>query len=472
MTARRPQNPTLLRRAPSAGWLGLGLLVLAVHCSTTDGAPVDPKSYLGAAACTADIDCGRGRHCGPEGACTLQCVTSKDCSFQLADPQRENDLECSLCGHCVAEGVHDAACLSLIDQPCASPTDCQALGANYRCSELGTCAPVCSTDEDCRNVGRGFGCGESGLCVRKCFRDADCFFHGWQYACELPAGVDPIENAESLTPTYGYCAPDPANLGFTDAGAGAPPAAAYQGVWGLILVSAVRVTGVPVLTTVDSASVQHLLVKATWSGGDVTFHEKWCALEIVNFREDDLPATNLFQIIVPDLNADSMLIHQNHALGVPLMVPGASFETDALLDIRGARLPNPETDPLPTYADLTNQWDQDRDGNPGMTAEATGLLAGRMYQAQRYKGVLKMVVVDADHLHGLAPAASEATSLGATVGALVNDAVTTQHPQFDRSYFRAARLANDASCVDVIDRGEVVGDWLAYAPHHDPSAVP
>jgi hypothetical protein len=447
-------------------------VAVVVACGTTvDGTPVDPKALV-PTACAADLDCGRGRYCTSEGACAIECVTSKDCALYQADPSAANTAECSACGRCVAPGTRDTACLSVVDQPCASTDECQALyGADYACSEHDLCARVCAGDADCREIGRGFGCGDAGLCLRKCFRDADCYFHGFQYACALPDGVDPAENEQADAPVYGECLADPAGVTFPTLDP-SEPASGYQGVWGFMIGAAVRVTGVPVLTSVDSVQVHHVLVKVTGDGDTLTLRFKWCADEIRNFNENDGPATNLFQIVVPDLNVDSVRVYDLGASSVPALSAGAAFDTARLVDLRGADLADPANDPLPSYKDLTGQWDQDRDGHPGMTVNATGLLSGDMYQSTRWQPVFHATVVDADHLQGLVDGPSDATTLGATVDTLVNDAVTAAHPQPDRSYFRAVRLADEASCLDVIELGTTAGGWLDYPPHYDDSARP
>jgi hypothetical protein len=471
--AARKAAPSWSRRALALGAV-LSAIAVTADCGTVYGTPVDPKSLIGS-PCTVALDCGAGRYCSSEGACTLECVTSADCVYYLPDVCDPNDLVCSPCGRCVAMGVIDTACLSVIDLACTSTSDCtSALGADFVCSS-GECDHVCKTDTDCLSVGRGWGCGSAGLCVRTCFRQSDCNFDGWQYECVLPPGVDAVTNAESLDPVYGQCEVSPNGLGFPPSSPSDPPSAAYQGVWGWLVTSAVQVNGIPVLTSLDSVAVQLLLVKTTWQGPDLTFQMKWCSDVIQNYNEEDTPPVNLEQILLPDRNVDSIVVHAIEAANVPALVTGATFPAPSsgqLIDIRGAKLANDDTDPLPSYKDLTNQWDQDLDGEPGMTANATGLLSGDIYQAQRWRAVFQVVVFDQDHLGGVIPSSSDATTLGATDMTLINDAVTTQDPDQTRSYFHALRMADTASCNDVIAAGATMGGWLQFQPHYDPTATP
>lgn len=461
-----------IQRGRSRAAVLSALALLSLDCGErVDGTPLEP-AMLGLQACAADLDCGPGRHCSGN-TCAVDCNTSKDCGYALSSPNAPNNLECSPCGRCVAAGTRDSRCLSAVDQPCASDAECQqTLGAQYQCNAHGTCAHLCKSEDDCKSSGRGFGCGDKGSCVRKCFRDADCVFFGYQYACALPAGVDPVANAEAFSPVYGECLPG-ADLGFKPPGPSDPPAAKYQGIWGLLLASSVQVSGVPILSTINSVSVQRLLVKMNFTTqGDLILTNKWCSVDIHNFSNNDGPPPSLFQFVVPDLNVDSILMTKTRATNVPALATDATFTTDPFVDLRGAKLADPALDPLPTYKDLTHQWDQDRDGHPGMTASVTGVLQGQLYQAQRTIVAFQMSVFDADHLGGLVKAKSDATSLGATEATLVNDAVTTQHPSSDRTYFRAQRLADDASCADVMRIGATPGSWLEFQPHYDPTTKP
>ncbi len=443
-------------------------LAIAASCSRTDGAPVDPAA-LDVRACGVDLDCGPGRHCSDAATCAIDCVKSADCVTALADPNAPNDLECSLCGRCVAKGVRDSRCLSAVDQPCASSNDCRSvLGDAYQCASDGFCARSCTDDVACRDVGRGWACGTKGVCIRSCFRDADCWFHGWSYACALPAGVDPKTNEESPMPVYGEC--KKGSSPYKAKAASDPPSARYQGTWGWIATSAVRVDMVPIVTRLNSVNIQHLLTKVTWDGADVSITLKWCTGAVKNFEESDRPPFNLFSVVVPDRNVDSILVATIRVPGIPALAKGATFVTSKLIDLRGARgLMNPEIDPLPSYKDLTNQWDQDRDGFPGMTANVTGALSGDLYQSQRWVAIFNASVIDDDHMQGLITSASAATVLGATTKELINDAVTSTHPDASRTYFRAMRLDDDASCIDVITLASTMGSYLEFTPHIDPT---
>jgi hypothetical protein len=439
-------------------WLVAAGACTAASCGDrVDGAP---PVFTAGRACAGDGDCGAGRHC-QEGGCALDCVKQADCDPSLA---------CSPCGRCVAAGVLDTACLAPTERPCAADADCEKqLGDGYGCGTLGTCARRCDVATGCAE--RGFVCEPTrALCEERCYADGNCYFRGFARQCQLPAGVDQAANLVSETPAEGQCVARPGGVGLPALVAGAP-SAAYQGVWAMLMVSAVRTDNVPVLTRIDTASIQYTLVRSRADGADVVSTVKWCSTAFKNFRDNDQNVVDLVQIVYPEHSTDSIDAVDVRATAVPGLVAGASFTSGELNDLRGARLDNPATDPLPTRLDLTHQRDQDHDGQPGMTSLSTGILTGELYQAQRTRVVFHAQAVDPDHLHGLLSTVVDTALLGASTVDLINDSTSAAHPQPDRTYFRAVRLDEAATCATVIDLA-ASSAWLAYDLHFDAAKRP
>jgi hypothetical protein len=185
-------------------------------------------------------------------------------------------------------------------------------------------------------------------------------------------------------------------------------------------------------------------------------------------------------MVTPDLYVDHIFIQYLHGLDVPELAARATFTTDKLLEIRGAKLANPETDELPNWdtPNLEGQWDQDNDVHPGMTNVMTGVLTAEIYNAQRWTCILNVNAVDKDHLRGLVEHTSQQNVLGASKEGYVYDTVSTKHPQADRSFFKALRMDDTASCNDVIAERNKKGSWLYFSIsepatiHYDPNARP
>jgi hypothetical protein len=440
----------------------LALFGLLVACARTDGDEARLAGFTSGTTCAIDLDCGPGRHCG-DGICAADCVASRDCGAGNT---------CSACGRCIPSDARDDGCIAPVDRGCTSDSVCRTLGSDWSCDPSHHCAHACTDDDGCSELGRGFGCASS-LCSRVCERDDQCLIHGYGWRCVLPAGVDPIANADAESPVRGTCAFDASRVSFPSTSAADPPAQRLQGIWGFLLVSSVRTQGLPKIGGfVDTASIQLLIVRIDRDGDGVTLQEQWCSNEFRNFDPDDYPIRSLFSVVIPDRNLNALRPMQNRIDVLPEWIAGSTFTTGEQLDLRGAKLANPLTDPLPTYKDLTHAWDQDHDGKPGLTAKVSGALSGDLYQAQRFRATLHGIVVDADHFHGLVTGPSDQSVVGASTPDLVNDSFSTAHPQGDRTYFRAVRVGAEASCRDIVSLASVEGAWLAYEPHFDPLKKP
>ncbi|MBI5528170.1 MAG: hypothetical protein HY897_17700 [Deltaproteobacteria bacterium] len=456
--------------------IALTALLCTAGCTRTDGAPAldDGKA---AENCAVDLDCGGGRYCSTDRRCAIDCTSPRDCVFKMADPSVPNEMDCSPCGRCLQKGVEDVSCRLVTDAPCETTADClQTAGRSTVCGSRGICAPSCTSDDDCTNQGKGWACGgdsAGGWCVRRCFRETDCAYHGWHFRCDLPPGMDIVANADAAHPAYGECIP---RGGGIDWGGGADPdrpSYSYRGVWGVVFNTAVRVTGLPIITVQDTVWHQIALAKVTQDGDGIVIRQKLCAVDQKNFNEDDSTPYEFEHMIIPDAFIDSMPIFASPAGAVPALVPGGTFVTDVMLNVRGARLDDPANDLLPARGDLSHAWDQDRDGNPGLTTIVSGVFSGDVYNAQRWWMVYHAVAVDRHHLQGPVDHGFENSTLGASKKELLYDLQTLKHPQNDRSYFRAQRLPDTASCAGVIEISKKgPGTWLKFKPHYDANERP
>lgn len=459
MTAHRPIACVLAAAASIAA------LALAPGCDDrVDGLRSD--AGMGT-ACTRDRECGAGRHCSM-GVCSIDCVTSNDCAPAASGDARE----CSACGRCVAPGQIDALCTPERDVACTSTAQCQeGLGEAYECNERHVCARRCADDDTCSEIGRGWVC-MAGNCRRGCIDEDQCALHGFAYTCLLPDGADAATNHDAPEPAVGECIPREGGIDWGPGGAVSAPGQSYRGIWGVLLNTAAHVTDVPVVGEQNTMQTAYLLVKMTEEGGVVTWHEKWCSIAFQNFNDDDTQPHVLFTPVASDRYTDAIRIQQNHVATPPAFTPGASFATDTMLEVRGAKVPDPATSPLPTSKDLTFQFDQDHDGKPGMTLQVTGIATGEIDHAQRWTLSYAATVVDRDHLQGLVTSVSEQRILAASEPALLYDTTSGPHPDPSRTYFRAVRVPDDASCEDVAALAGQKDGWLAFEPHFDPAKKP
>jgi hypothetical protein len=96
---------------------------------------------------------------------------------------------------------------------------------------------------------------------------------------------------------------------------------------------------------------------------------------------------------------------------------GATFAPPRTFVTIGADLPMPDTDPLPTMADQALALDEDLDGNPGVTIDATAVvcdLPEQVFASFRASIALSGVVGDLDAFDGAVDPGVEQSVLGYT----------------------------------------------------------
>lgn len=124
------------------------------------------------------------------------------------------------------------------------------------------------------------------------------------------------------------------------------------------------------------------------------------------------------------------------------------FIQDPYLEVRGALLENPGTDELPTDPDDPRVFDQDGDGNPGMTVSVKilGILEGWTYIVQRVQYVLSGIVVAPDRIEGTIDWSDEQSVLEATNPLLKAD--TIGYPDLDptKHIFVIIRMQESQTC--------------------------
>jgi hypothetical protein len=458
--------------------IAVGALFALSGCSRVDGMGAGDGGTGAGQPCAADLDCGAGRYCSEAKICALDCVTRKDCAFLLQNPSQANTMDCSPCGRCIEQGTVDESCIVVTEVECEDNQECRdKFGEKYVCGPAGSCVRTCKQDMHCAEVGRGWYCGDDQLCFRKCTRDLDCILHGWNWRCPLPAGVDGDTNAYEETPIVKECEKRDEGVDWGGKTDPSKPANAWQGVWGMMLNTAVRTIGLPIINQQDTVSNQYLLMKLAQDGDGLVFNLKWCTIDLKNFKEDDSTFQDPAWIITPDRYVDHIFIQNLRAVGVPNLSPGASFDTDKLVELRGARLANPETDELPNWNHPEGQWDQDNDGNPGMTNFMAGMITAEIYNAQRWTLIMHVNAVDNNHIQGLVTHTSKQNVLGSSNPDYVYDTTSIPHPQADRSFFKALRMDDAASCNDVIAERKTKGSWIEFditkeLAHYNAGATP
>ncbi len=482
-------------------------------CTTTQGTPAS-EAELGYRACEVTFDCGTGRYCNDSGFCWSDCRTSADCdefcnegtcSLTEASCQENEDCPqigtqvCTRFGQCL-EPDGSRSCDSHEDcgenrfcngtctesgSSCGSNDDCPvALYPTDKCA--GTCGAHCGSDNDCLDFGEELSCTPVGQCLQpgweqwispgqlppvECDRDSQCKVLGWQYNCDCEKEMDPrLKLWMCKNSGKSVCVPDSDDLDLGD-GPADSPAHDFRGVWGMRYVAAVVTLNLPLVNQMNTYSSNMILVKFRHGEGDrLDMQIKICAIDLINFKDDDLPVDNLAWMLIPHTYLRSLPI-LDLWVDVKSAAAGATFETSQLLEVRGCVLENPATDPLPTKDDFEDNpddprfWDQDGDGNVSMTTLMDGVLRGKVYNVQRWTAIYNGEILDADHIRGLATVENEQIVVSANSESLKQETATIVHEEADRTFFRLMRMDDDASCADLIREGAKDNSWLRHSPH-------
>jgi hypothetical protein len=257
-----------------------------------------------------------------------------------------------------------------------------------------------------------------------------------------------------------------------DAGPDSGPGADLAGMWGaLINVTTIQEVGIP-LVPVDQwvASRNFYLVTLTTDGaGNITAHEKLCALKL-KVRACGTEIGNNTSGVSQNF-VDHTVINERHVT-VTSSEPGTPWISDIVYEVRGANLCNgecnpdvdTECDPLPANGSAEvgvtascegtctgSECDQDEDGQPGMTNTLTGLLNCDTYVAQRWWARLDGEIVDANTISGaVTDNFTEQTVIAATSICGTGSPDTRSEECAVHQYFKMIRLDDGATCADVL----------------------
>lgn len=216
-----------------------------------------------------------------------------------------------------------------------------------------------------------------------------------------------------------------------------------SGLWAHLQVMS-SITNAPVIGTVNLKTITTLRLEVTQKGADLSIVFQPCAVE----SESSSP---FFTVIFPEAFVKYMGIDTKPARlestggGWQLFQPPYTI-------VRGARLQNPEKDPLPTDPNDPRVFDQDRDGKPGVTIRVNvlGFIEGEIYIVQRDWNSLRSTILNPMIIDGLMEWGSEQVVLGASNPLLAGQADSSPDPKKENSYFRTTRLEPNTTCEQIL----------------------
>ncbi|MBW2276022.1 MAG: hypothetical protein JRF63_00940, partial [Deltaproteobacteria bacterium] len=201
--------------------------------------------------------------------------------------------------------------------------------------------------------------------------------------------------------------------------------------------------------------------------GNLTSTERLCAVKLKL-------GTWVDRSIVPQGFVDHLEPLERHVT-VETDEPGGSWVSDQVIEVRGANLCNGECDPdfslgcdrLPANGSAEGpddavsceqdcdaaHCDQDDDGHPGMTTILSGMFNCELYVAQRWGAALDGEIVDEDTIAGDVVDHFSEQSLLASSSPFCEAGEPEAAPEDcpGHQYFKMVRLADGATCVDVLE---------------------
>ncbi len=202
----------------------------------------------------------------------------------------------------------------------------------------------------------------------------------------------------------------------------------------------------PMIGPVDTFHINYVLVEVTQDGTTLTALEETC--EIIVEADTDLQTT-----IIPEAFVASMDHEPKSALLIPA-VGGYRFSQPQYYQVQGVHLTDVPGEELPTEATDPRVFDQDEDGKAGLTVRMTGMLTGELYIISREWTVLTSGIVATDAFEGLIDWEGAQITLGASSEILNTTPESVTHADASLSNFRYVRIADGATCADVIAQKE------------------
>ena len=204
----------------------------------------------------------------------------------------------------------------------------------------------------------------------------------------------------------------------------------------------------PLVGRVTSTSTSVLRVTIEQSGSSLLMREVYCSSTIGT-------GSVLAKTFIPD----AFLISLGEMLRpASLDASGSTIEfvQPWYTQVRGARLSDPENEPLPTSPDDPRVFDQDGDGKPGLTVRVSimGLISGEVYVVQRVRYRMTGTVVSPDRVEGLIEWTNEQITIAASNPLFAADTRPEPNPAPEKSYFVLQRIDPPAGCEEIVEQLE------------------
>lgn len=240
----------------------------------------------------------------------------------------------------------------------------------------------------------------------------------------------------------------PGDAGVPDVCVSQPPATSVSDVSGHFAYrwAGSQIVQAPAFTQpFTTTTVSILLVDQTQNGTKVTVHGQYCDQFIDN-------GNSPVQVVIPDAFKKSLPAFTRNGTFAQASDGYRHFKLPGFVEVEGAHLTNPATDPLPTSATDPRVYDEDGDGKPGMTIKLVKPIDGSIYVVQRQTTGFDGVAVSADRIEGKFTYNSEQIILESNP-ASIKQLSPQAHadPVACHSTFVIARVPDTADCTWVLN---------------------
>lgn len=201
-----------------------------------------------------------------------------------------------------------------------------------------------------------------------------------------------------------------------------------------------RIQELPIFGDTPAVTVSLGVSEIHWDGDDLMVSETGCHVEV----ESDSVDTIIPDAVPQSTPARTALVdvydNGNGTFG---------WSREVMSTAVGATLVNPDSDALPTSASDSRVFDQDGDGNPGITVLINAIFSGEIYAVQRQRDEYVQGVIEGDDLSALVSDSSEQSVIGASTFALDTNVIQSNDPDANRSFVVMKRLDRELTCDEL-----------------------
>jgi hypothetical protein len=199
----------------------------------------------------------------------------------------------------------------------------------------------------------------------------------------------------------------------------------------------------PAFGIVLSETRTTLRTTITNTDGVIISREETCKIDI------DRPDASEVQTSIPQIFVESISLFDR-----ALTMEGDTLKFAQVVQVQGAHLKDPKNDELPTDLEDPRVFDQDQDGQPGLTVRISGLLEGNLQVIQRLTTRLSGEI-DGYQMEGLLTWKTEEPVLSGSSAILSQEVPVTVHPEY-QSYFVARRVSSEMSCAEILAESDTI----------------